>query len=427
MPAYAIVGGQWGDEGKGKVVDYLAQKADLVARYSGGNNAGHTVMNEQGEFRFHLVPSGIFWPHATCVIGNGVVVDPEVLWEEIQGLQALHVDVGRLQVSDRAHVIMPYHITLDKLEEQARAGTALGTTGRGVGPAYVDKTARTGIRMGDLLDLDALLLRLRQVMETKNAIITKVYGGTPLSLEEVYAQCHRWSERLRPHIAPVELTVQQALAQGRSLLLEGAQGSLLDLDHGTYPYVTSSSPTVGGACTGLGISPTAIKGIAAVYKAYTTRVGSGPLPTELNDATGEAIRQRAWEYGTTTGRPRRCGWFDAVAARYSATLNGLTSAILTRLDVLDGFNPIRVCVAYRLNGQTIRHFPSTALLAHCTPVYEEVPGWDQPTAGLTRWEHLPAASQRYVKQLESLIGCPVDLISTGPKRHETIAIRPIIP
>jgi adenylosuccinate synthase len=426
MPAYAIIGGQWGDEGKGKVVDYLAGKVDIVARYSGGNNAGHTVINEKGEFRFHLVPSGIFWPRVTCVIGNGVVIDPEVLWEEVEGLRSLGVDVSRLQVSDRAHIIMPYHVALDRLEEQARGGSALGTTGRGVGPAYVDKTARGGLRMGDLLDLESLLLRLGPLLEMKNALITKVYGGTPFSLEEVYAQCRSWSERLRTYIASVEVTVQEALTHGKNVLLEGAQGSLLDLDHGTYPYVTSSSPTVGGACTGLGISPIAIKGIVGVYKAYSTRVGSGPMPTELNDEVGEAIRQRAWEYGATTGRPRRCGWFDAIAARYSSIVNGCTSAILTRLDVLDGFPSVKVCTAYELDGKLLHHFPSTALLHRCVPVYEEHPGWDQPTAGLTRWEELSPAAQQYVRRIESLVGCPIDLISTGPRRPETIPLRPVI-
>ncbi|MBI4336418.1 MAG: adenylosuccinate synthase [Chloroflexi bacterium] len=428
MPAVAVVGGQWGDEGKGKIVDYLSQNAHIVARYSGGNNAGHTVMNEAGEFKFHLVPSGIFWPQTTCIIGNGVVVDPDVLWQEIQGLAGRGVDVAaRLRLSDRAHLIMPYHILLDQLEERSRGRDAIGTTGKGVGPAYVDKTARSGIRVGDLLDLEGLLPRLQAILEYKNKLITRVYDGTPFSVEQVFERCRTWLERLEPFIAPVEMTMRQALEEQRSVLLEGAQGSLLDLDHGTYPYVTSSHPTVGGACIGLGISPRDVTGICGVFKAYSTRVGGGPLPSELNDATGDAIRQRAWEYGTTTGRPRRCGWFDAIAARYSASVNGFTDAILTRLDVLDGFHPVKVCVEYRYDGREMRHFPSsTAQLAHCTPVYEELPGWERPTAGLTRWEELPKEAQRYVARLEELIGSPISLISTGPRRHETIALRSVL-
>lgn len=424
MPAYAVIGGQWGDEGKGKVVDYLARDMHIVARYSGGNNAGHTVMHEKGQFAFHLVPSGIFWPQVTCIIGNGVVVDPEVLLQEVDSLQKQGVDVSRLQVSDRSHLIMPYHVLLDRLEEEARGRGAIGTTGKGVGPAYVDKAGRTGIRMGDLLDLEALLPRLKGILEQKNRIFTRVYGVQPFALEEVYEQCRQWAERLRPFIAPVEVTIREALAAGHRILLEGAQGSLLDLDHGTYPFVTSSYPTVGGACIGLGLPPSAIRGILGVYKAYTTRVGGGPFPTELHDATGDAIRERAWEYGTTTGRPRRCGWFDAVAARYSVMVNGVNMVVLTRLDVLDGFHPVRICTAYRLNGKTIDHFPSSAaILARCTPVYEDLPGWDKPTAGLTRWEDLPPEAQRYTRRLEELLGCPVGIISTGPRRHETIQLK----
>ena len=428
MPAYAVIGGQWGDEGKGKVVDYLSQNAHIVARFSGGNNAGHTVLNEQGEFKLHLIPSGIFWPQAICVIGNGVVIDPDVLREEVEGLRARGIDLDSLQVSDRAHVIMPYHILLDRLEEEARGEGALGTTGRGVGPAYVDKTARSGIRVGELLDPEGLLLRLHEVLEHKNALITRLYGGDPFSVEELYERCREWGEWLRPFVAPVEKTVRSALAQGKNLLLEGAQGALLDLDHGTYPYVTSSHPTIGGAAIGLGIGYRSLAGVAGIYKAYATRVGTGPMPTELEDEVGEAIRLRAWEYGTTTGRARRCGWFDGVAARYSAAVNEFSDAILTRLDVLDGFDTVKVCVAYRLDGQVGEGFPSAAsTLARCEPVYEELPGWDKPTAGLTSWEDLPLQAQRYVKRIKELIGCPIALISTGPHREETIRLRPLIP
>ncbi len=428
MPTYAIIGGQWGDEGKGKVVDFLSGRAHVVARFSGGNNAGHTVLNEQGEFRLHLVPCGIFWPDAKCVIGNGVVVDPNVLIEEIEGLQARGVDVSSLQVSDRAHVIMPYHIVLDKLEEQARGGSAIGTTERGIGPAYVDKTARSGIRMGDLLEPETLLERLHAVVPAKNALITKVYEGTPFDVDSLFAQCLEWREQLLPYIAAVEETVRSALKAGESVLLEGAQGTLLDLDHGTYPYVTSSNPTIGGASVGLGITPRSVEGVFGVYKAYSTRVGAGPIPTELNDEVGDEIRRRAWEYGTTTGRARRCGWFDAVAARYSQVVNGLTDAILTRLDVLDGMTPVQICVAYELDGKTIHDMPSRSSdLARCKPIYRSMSGWDTPTAGLTQWEDLPQEAKTYVEALQEAIGCPVSLISTGPNRHETILRTTMIP
>ncbi|MQF48733.1 adenylosuccinate synthase [SAR202 cluster bacterium AC-647-N09_OGT_505m] len=426
MPAYAIIGGQWGDEGKGKVVDFLSEKANVVARFNGGNNAGHTVITSAGEFKFHLIPVGILRPQVTCIIGNGVVVDPDAFLEEVSGLRARSVDLSRLIVSDKTHVIMPYHITLDYLEERVRAdgGGAIGTTGRGIGPVYMDKASRIGIRMVDLLDEKALLSRLRFVLEQKNNLITKLYGGTPLSLEETYEKCRAWGSELKAFIRPVEPIIYEALAADQSVILEGAQGAMLDLDHGTYPYVTSSSSTVGGACTGLGISPRHIQEIAGVYKAYTTRVGSGPLPTELHDEIGDAIRERAWEYGTTTGRPRRCGWFDAVAARYSATLNGVTSGILTRLDVLDGISPIRVCVAYRLNGEVIDGFPTNAqILEECEPVYEDFPGWEEPTASSRNFADLPQESVNYVKRLEELMGCPIDMISTGPGRDESIVLR----
>ncbi|MSQ13169.1 MAG: adenylosuccinate synthase [Dehalococcoidia bacterium] len=426
MPAYAIIGGQWGDEGKGKVIDYLSRNAHVVARYAGGNNAGHTVLNEQGEFRLHLVPSGVFWPQVTPVIGNGVVVDPNVLLEEMDMLVGRGVDVSRLQVSERAHVIMPYHVKLDLLEEQARGGGALGTTGRGVGPAYVDKAARLGIRVGDLLDDENLPGVLGRALAQKNRLLTRMYDAEPFALADLVATCRAWTERLRPYVASVDVTIALALADGKNVLLEGAQGALLDVDHGTYPFVTSSNPTVGGAIVGLGLNPMALKGVTGIYKAYTTRVGAGPFPTELNDAIGDQIRQRAWEYGTTTGRARRCGWFDAVAARHSATVNGFTSAIVTRLDVLEGITPLKVCVAYQVDGQRTTVFPGADALARAVPVYEELSGWTEPTAGLTRWDGLPRNAQRYVTRLGELIGAPVAVISTGPNRHETIELAKVM-
>ena len=428
MGAYALIGAQWGDEGKGKVVDYLASKAQWVARYAGGNNAGHTVMNHGGTFSLHLVPSGIFQPDVSCVIGNGVVVNPEVLLEEIKGLSERGVDVSRIYLSERAHLIMPYHIQIDALEEKARGKASLGTTGTGVGPAYVDKASRTGIRAGDLLYLeDELLPRLTRVVEDKSRILTKLYDQPPLSLEEIFNQCARWREGLKELIRPTSFLMQQAIEREETIIMEGAQGTLLDLDHGTYPYVTSSSSSVGGAAAGLGIHPRSISGVIGVFKAYCTRVGSGPFPTEMLDARADELRERAWEYGTTTGRARRIGWFDAVAGRYSQHINGFSSLVLTRLDVLDGFPSVKICVGYEVDGELLGHFPSGAtLLQRCKPVYEEMPGWTDPTEGATSIDQLPKEAAAYVRRLEELIGCEFHLISTGPHRDETIMLRDMI-
>ncbi|MQF69523.1 adenylosuccinate synthase [SAR202 cluster bacterium AD-804-J14_MRT_500m] len=427
MPAYALIGAQWGDEGKGKVVDYLAANADWVVRSAGGNNAGHTVINDAGKFSLHLVPSGIFRTNVRCVIGNGVVVDPEMLLQEINGLSEAGVDTRKIYLSDRAHLIMPYHVLLDQLEEQARGGSALGTTGRGVGPAYVDKVGRAGIRAGDLLDLGELTKRLDQVVKTKNEILTKVYGANPISLQEILEKCARWGEKLKSVITSTEVLLQEALERQERVLMEGAQGSLLDLDHGTYPYVTSSSPSVGGGLTGLGFGPFDIKGVIGVFKAYSTRVGGGPMPTEMKDDKAGMLRERAWEYGTTTGRARRIGWFDAIAGRYIRKVNGFTSLVLTRLDVLDGIGPVKICVGYRANGTIVNNFPASAsLLERCEPVFEELPGWDEPSAGATQISQLPDRAVNYVNRLAELVGCPIDLISTGPHRDETIQLKKIM-
>ncbi len=426
MPAYAVLGAQWGDEGKGKIVDVLARDAQIVARFAGGNNAGHTVVNDQGKFSFHLIPCGVFWPDALNVIGNGVVVDPDVLLEEIDDLRSRGIDIShRIIVSERAHLIMPYHVMLDELAEIARGSARIGTTGKGIGPAYADKAARTGVRAADLLDIEALIPRLEGILEYTNAVITKVYGGEALSFEDVYDKCRDWSVRLAQYIGPAEKIINQSLAAGENVLLEGAQGVLLDLDHGTYPFVTSSNPTIGGASVGVGVSPTHIEGITGVFKAYTTRVGTGPLPTELNDNTGETIRELAQEFGTTTGRPRRVGWFDAVAARYSSLINGYTSAVLTRLDVLDGFESVRICTQYITeDGDVTDDFPGgVAALEKARPVFEEMPGWDTPTASVRRYEDLPREARDYVERIQELIGCPIDVISTGPHRDETVMVR----
>ena len=427
MAAYAIIGAQWGDEGKGKMVDYLSRDADYVVRYSGGNNAGHTVISDLGEFRFHLVPAGILWPDTRCVIGNGVVVDPSVLLEELGDLHAKGVDTGQLYISDRAHLIMPYHVLLDRLEEESRGARAIGTTGKGIGPAYMDKAGRVGIRVGELLDVEDLRSQLKEVVDRKNVVITRVYDHPPVSFDEVYEQVMEWANALRDHIRPVEVMLHEALQKGERILLEGAQGTLLDLDHGTYPYVTSSSPSIGGACTGVGIPPQAITSITGIYKAYCTRVGSGPMPTEIADEIGETIRERAWEYGATTGRPRRVGWFDAVIGRYSCIVNGFTSLVITRLDVLDGFPSVKICTGYRADGQELTHVPSSiSLLERCKPVYEELPGWERPTAGATRGDELPPEAMTYVRRIEELVGAPVNIISTGPKREETVVLKPIL-
>lgn len=424
MPAYAVIGAQWGDEGKGKIIDFLAENAAVVARYSGGNNAGHTVMNDAGTFKLHLVPSGICWPHTMNVIGNGVVVDPDVLLKEISenGLTPQH-----LAVSDRAHLIMPYHIALDRLEEERRGNAAIGTTGRGVGPAYVDKVARQGLRVGELLDPEDLALRLPEMVAFKNEIITKIYGGDPIDLDSVFALANKWAAELAAYILPVENIVADALDSGGNVIVEGAQGSLLDLDHGTYPYVTSSNSTVGGTLTGLGMGPSSYGGVAGVYKAYCTRVGAGPFPTELLGEEGDRIREQAGEYGVTTGRARRIGWFDGVAGKYSARVNGFDAMIITRLDILDGWDELRVCVAYEIDGVRTEQFPvDTVMLDRAKPIYETIAGWSESTRSITERSQLNAGARAYIEKLEEVVGVPAKIISTGPRREETLVLEDFI-
>ena len=427
MPAYAVIGGQWGDEGKGKIIDYLAGKVKAVVRYAGGNNAGHTVINEKGTFQLHLIPSGICWPGVYGIVGNGVVANPDVMLDELTQLESRGIDVSNVYVSERAHVIMPYHIVQDALEEKARGSSAIGTTGQGVGPAYVDKVSRGGVRFGDLLELDPLSEKLKSTIQFKNRVFTQVYEGDEVSFDDVVKRCREWAEWIRPYVRSTDQLIHDLLDDGNDVLLEGAQGTMLDIDHGSYPYVTSSSPTIGGACTGLGISPQSIAGVLGVFKAYSTRVGSGPMPTELHGDAAENLREIAHEYGTTTGRARRVGWFDAVAGRYSRIVNGMTGIVLTRLDILDGFDTIKICNGYRADGHELDRFPSnTDLLAQCEPVYEDFPGWDTPTSGATTWEALPENAQNYVRRIQDLVGCPVQIISTGPNREETILLDPII-
>ena len=427
MPVIAVLGAQWGDEGKGKVVDMLAQQASMVVRFSGGDNAGHSVVNPHGEFKLHLIPSGIFNAEVACIIGNGVVINPKVLIGEMDNLNERGVNTGNLFISDRAHLIMPYHLLLDGLEEEARGGKAIGTTRKGVGPAFTDKTARLGIRAGDLLDREALRERLRSVIDYKNVILTKVYGAKPLSLDEVYTQYCQYGERLAPHIRETTVMLDEAVNGGELVILEGAQGVLLDPDFGTYPYTTSSSPLAAGACLGAGLGPTRLDRAVGVYKAYCTRVGGGPMPTELHDETGELIRERAHEYGTTTGRARRCGWLDTVAARFSSRINGLTGAVITRLDILDILPSLKICVGYELDGKKIDYFPGNiAALARCKPVYEDLPGWQTDTTDIRDYDQLPEAARNYVSRVEELISCPVNLVCVGPGREQSIEKTPIL-
>jgi len=427
MPVIVVIGAQWGDEGKGNVVDLLAEKAKVVIRFSGGDNAGHTVINPYGKFGLHLVPCGIFYREAICIIGNGVVINPAVLIDEIDMLNQRGVDTSRLFISDRANLIMPYHLLLDRLEEESRGGKAIGTTLKGIGPAFVDKVARNGIRAGDLMDKAWLRKRLNPVLDYKNSILTKVYGLSPLSFDEVYTRYCQYGERLAPHIKDTTVIVEEMLRRNEMVLLEGAQGALLDPDFGTYPYTTSSSPLAGGGCLGTGIGPTQLSQVIGVFKAYCSRVGSGPMPTELKDKTGDLIREQGHEYGTTTGRPRRCGWFDAVAARFSTRINGFTGAAITRLDILDTLPRLKICVGYELEGKTINYFPgSVTALDKCQPVYEELPGWQVPTTHIRKYKQLPVEARQYLARLEELISCPVNLICVGPERGQTILKTPIL-
>ena len=421
MAVIAIVGGQWGDEGKGKIIDLLAEKAKIVARFSGGDNAGHTVINPYGEFRLHLVPSGIFYPQVTCIIGNGVAINPAVFLKEIDDLQNHGVGISRLFISTRAHLIMPYHILFDRLEEERRSKRALGTTLRGIGPAFADKVARLGIRVGDLLDKDVFLSRLKSALELKNIILTKVYQASPLSLEEIYQQYCHYGERLVPFIRETSSIIREAATKGELVLLEGAQGALLDPDFGTYPYVTSSSPLAGASCIGAGLGPRGIDRVVGIFKAYNTRVGAGPMPTELKDKTGDLIREKAGEYGATTGRPRRCGWFDAVAGRFSVQINGLSDIALTHLDIYDGFPSIKICTAYKFKGEVLTSFPSDiAILEKCQPIYEELDGWQESISRIRNFKKLPAGVRNYMSRLEALLSCHISLVSVGPDRRQII-------
>ncbi len=421
MPVVICVGGQWGDEGKGKVVDLLAETAAMVVRSQGGNNAGHTVVVGEREYRFNLIPAGILHPKTTCIIGNGVVLDPRVLLSEIEALEAAGADLANLVISERAHMIMPYHPVLDRLEEQARGDDRLGTTYRGVGPAYSDKVRRIGFRVGDLQKLRFLEKKLEFVLPLKNDILGKLYGAPPFEVAAILEEYTGYARRLERFIQDTFPLTHGALARGEEVVLEGAQGTMLDLDLGTYPYVTSSYPSAGGCLAGSGIGPRHVRQTLGVYKAYTTRVGYGPFPTELTDGLGDRLREVGHEYGTTTGRPRRVGWFDAAVARYSVALNGIDAVALTKLDVLDDLETIRICTGYRSKGQAHDHpMANISHLKHCEPQYEDLPGWRASTAGARRYQDLPPAARAYVERLEALLQAPVTHISVGAARDQTI-------
>ncbi len=427
MPAVVLVGAQWGDEGKGKATDLLGGDVDYVVRYQGGNNAGHTVVIGDQKYALHLLPTGVLSPDVVPVIGNGVVVDPGVLLSEIDGLAERGISCDRLLISANAHLIMPQHKAIDKVSERFLGKAKIGTTGRGIGPAYGDKIYRMGIRVQDLLDPGILGKKIEAAVGEKNQILTKIYNRRGLDPAKVLEEYLGYAERLRPHIADTSLVLSQALDQDKVVLLEGGQGTLLDIDHGTYPFVTSSSPTSGGACAGSGIPPTRLTRIIGILKAYTTRVGSGPFPTELLDEQGDWLRQTGGEYGVTTGRNRRCGWFDAVIARYATRINGVTDFFLTKLDVLSGLERIPVCVAYDVDGVRHDEIPMTQTdFHHATPIYEELPGWQEDITSAKTFEDLPPNAQAYVRALEEMSGAPISAIGVGPGRTQTIQIRSLI-
>jgi adenylosuccinate synthase len=422
MANIIVVGTQWGDEGKGKIVDLLTAETDIVARYQGGNNAGHTVVIGGQQHILHLIPSGILHPGKKCVIGNGVVIDPAALLDEMAGLTAKGITLeGNLLISKRAHVIMPYHKALDGASEAKKGGSKIGTTGRGIGPCYSDKMSRSGIRMSDLVDEERLAARVRQSVSDANTLLKSVYGQKGFDVEAVLAEYAGYGRKLAPFVTDTSLFLEKSSVAGKDILFEGAQGTMLDVDHGTYPFVTSSSSTAGGACTGTGFGPTKIDGVLGVVKAYTTRVGAGPFPTELTDKVGDLIQERGREFGATTGRRRRCGWFDAVVVRYAARVNGLTSLCLTKLDVLDECDRLMICNAYRYKGEVLKDMPcEPEVFALCEPIYEEVPGWMATSLGKTAMTDLPARAQDYIKRLQDDVGVEFSIISTGPDRDETI-------
>lgn len=423
MANVIVIGAQWGDEGKGKITDLLSKSADVVVRYQGGVNAGHTVVVQGQTFKLHLIPSGILYPDTECIIGCGTVIDPQVLIQELDQLADLNISTRNLLISQTAHVTMPYHRLIDRASEERRGSHKIGTTGRGIGPTYADKSERIGIRVLDLMDPDGLQKQLKWTIDYKNVILEKLYNLPPLDAQKVIEEYLGYAERLRPHVVDSSLKIYDAIQRRRNILFEGAQGTLLDLDHGTYPYVTSSNPVAGGACVGAGVGPTMIDRVIGVAKAYTTRVGEGPFPTELHGGLGESLCDRGAEFGTTTGRKRRCGWFDAVIGRYAVRINGIDCLAITKLDVLDDMEEIKVCVAYDIDGQNCEDFPnSSRLFARCQPIYKTVPGWKQSTADCRTLEDLPKQALDYLKFLAELMEVPIAIVSLGASRDQTIIV-----
>lgn len=420
MAIVTIIGGQWGDEGKGKIIDHLAKNADLVARYSGGNNAGHTIENDYGKFALHLVPCGVGWEGTINLIGSGTVIDPDVLIDELELISKNSLP-GEIFISEKAHMIMPYHIKLDQAEENDRGSEAVGTTGRGIGPAYSDKISRNGIRVGDLRDIDLLQKKISKNLNFKNKILREIYETEEISEKEIFEKIDNWQNKLSKYIANTEQIIHRNIEEKKFILLEGAQGALLDIDHGTYPYVTSSNSISGGSLTGLGIGAKEIDKVMGVFKAFTTRVGEGPFPTEIFGENAEKIREIAGEFGATTGRPRRIGWFDAVAAKYSTKINGLDSIVITKLDILDHFEKIKVCTAYEYKGEKLDFFPTDPeILSNIKPIYEEFEGWDESTYNLDSYEKINEIAKLFISKLENILDVPIDVISTGPSRNATI-------
>ncbi|RMI27528.1 adenylosuccinate synthase [Streptomyces triticirhizae] len=427
MPALVLLGAQWGDEGKGKATDLLGGSVDYVARYQGGNNAGHTVVVGDQKYALHLLPSGVLSPECTPVIGNGVVVDPSKLLSEVSELNARGIDTSRLLVSGNAHLITSYHQTLDKVSERFLGKRKIGTTGRGIGPAYADKINRQGVRVQDLFDESILRQKVEAALDHKNQLLAKIYNRRAIEVEQAVEELLSFAEPLRPYVCDTTLVLNQALDEGRVVLFEGGQGTLLDVDHGTYPFVTSSNPTAGGACTGTGVGPTRIDRVIGILKAYTTRVGAGPFPTELFDEDGDRLRSEGHEYGVTTGRDRRCGWFDAVIARYAVRVNGITDFFLTKLDVLSGWERVPVCVGYRIEGREVSELPySQSDFHHAEPVYEYLPGWQEPISDARSLSDLPKNAQAYVAALEEMSGARISAIGVGPGRDETIQVHPFL-
>ncbi|SDX28795.1 Adenylosuccinate synthetase [Marininema mesophilum] len=425
MSTVVVVGTQWGDEGKGKITDYLAEKAEVVSRYQGGNNAGHTIEFGGKRYKLHLIPSGIFYLEKVCVLGNGMVLHPEAMLEELEYLRTHGFSSQNLRISDRAHVIMPYHIRLDKAEENRKGKSKIGTTGKGIGPAYMDKAARTGIRISDLLDRDLFAKKLQKTIEEKNRILEKLYDTKGFTFEEIYEPYVEAADQLRPYVTDTSVVLNDAIDQGQRVLFEGAQGVMLDIDQGTYPFVTSSNPVAGGVCIGSGVGPTKIHQVIGVAKAYTTRVGDGPFPTELKDEVGKKIREVGREYGTTTGRPRRVGWFDSVVVRHARRVSGITGLSLNSIDVLTGLDTVKICTAYRYRGRVLENYPANLdVLSECEPVFEELPGWQEDITGVRNLSDLPMAAQHYVERITHLTGIPLTIFSVGPGREQTIQVRP---